>query len=149
MQKFLNVRWITFYGVTIAFVIALFSTVTNYGEANLSAPAKIAGRYRINAKNLPGCLKAETLILSIDQSGIYLNGSLTASGDSTLINKQKRSLTGLWNQQQLTLSGSPQIQPCKQEQVKLDGTINQAQLKGRISLASIKGSTNFTAQQEK
>ncbi len=147
MQSFFNPRWIAFYGATIAVVVALFSFATSYGETNLQAPTKIAGRYRINANDLPGCLKNQTLILVIDQSGIYLNGALLASGDTTQINKQTRSLTGLWNHQQLTLNGIPQLQSC-QPNIKIDGAIEQSQLKGRLSLVS-GGSTDFIASLEK
>ena len=64
----LNFKSLAFYAGSIGFVVALFSFATAYGEANLKAPNKLEGRYRIAAQSLPGCLKADALILTIQQS---------------------------------------------------------------------------------
>ncbi len=148
-----NLKSLSFYGATLAFVVALFSFTTNYGESNLRAPTKIAGRYRLSGKNLPGCLKAETLILSIEQSGIYLNGALLSEKDASqtaTAAKKKPLLTGLFQQPQLELSGKPSLDNCKGERsltnLQIQGTIDQATLKGKILLAS--GNINFTAKRE-
>ena len=53
-----NLTSLAFYTGAIGAVVALFSFATAYGEANLKAPTKLDGRYRIAAQALPGCLKA-------------------------------------------------------------------------------------------
>jgi hypothetical protein len=153
-MNFFSAKSLAFYGSTIAFVITLFSLSTSYGETNLKAPTKIAGRYRLKAENLPGCLKAETLILTIDQSGIYLNGSLISETDDaqTAAAKKQPSLMGVW-QQQLELSGAlSHLDKCQSivptPVVKIQGTVNQATLKGVIQLASLSPSVEFVAQRE-
>lgn len=62
--------------MAISSVVVLFKVVTAYGETNLKAPPAIGGPYRISTQNLPGCLKANRLVLNIKQSSIYLFGSL-------------------------------------------------------------------------
>jgi len=150
MKSLFNAKWLTFYGVTIAFVVALFSVATNYGETNLKAQPKITGRYKVIAENLPGCLKAKTLILSIEQSGIYLNGSLLESDHSTqeqTAAKKKPSLMGLFQQQNLELSGNiTQIQGCENSAIALQSTIVQNTLKGKLSLNDT--AVDFVAQRE-
>ena len=76
MMSHFNLKSLAFYGIAISSVVVLFKVVTAYGETNLKAPPPIGGPYRISAQNLPGCLKADTLVLNIKQSGIYLFGSL-------------------------------------------------------------------------
>jgi hypothetical protein len=132
----------SFYGVAILFVMALFSVTTNYGEANLKAPMKIAGRYRITAKNLPGCLKSEPLVLSIEQSGIYLSGSLLEADEriqTQTAAKKKPDLTGLWENQNLSLSGDLiHLRSCEPEEltIQIQGSIAKNLLKGTLKLGS-------------
>ena len=76
MRSHFNFKSLTFYGVAIGFVLILFNLVTRYGEANLKAPARIDGRYRLSIAQLPDCLKSADPVLTIQQSGIYLNGFL-------------------------------------------------------------------------
>jgi hypothetical protein len=151
MKSLFNAKWLTFYGTTIAFVIALFSIVTNYGEANLTAPTKISGRYKISGKTLPGCLKDKDLILAIGQSGIYLNGSLLESDHSTheaTASRKRPSLTGQFNPPKLELSGTlSQIPDCKNAAIVMKSTIAQNTLNGHLSLNNT--SSNFVAQLEK
>ena len=109
-MKFFNLTSLTFYAGSIAAVVALFSFATSYGEAHLKAPTKLDGRYRIAAQNLPGCLKADALILTLQQSGLYLSGSLLNADetDKTLTaSKKKPSLMGTLDRDQLTVSGVP------------------------------------------
>lgn len=150
MKSLFSAKWLMFYGGTIAFVIALFSIATNYGEANLKAQPKISGRYKISATDLPGCLKSKTLILSIEQSGIYLNGSLLESDHSTqeqTASRKKPSLTGTFRQSDLELSGSAaQIQGCENSAIVLSSTIAQNTLNGRLSLNN--AAVNFVAQRK-
>ena len=85
----------------------LFKVVTAYGESSLKAPTSINGRYRLYTQN-PNCLKSNAQILAIQQSGIYLNGSLLpASTDvqQLTIAEQKPSLTGQMNNNQISLAG--------------------------------------------
>lgn len=150
MKSLFSVKWLTFYGATIAFVVALFSVVTNYGEANLKAPSKISGRYKISSKKLPGCLKGKDLILAIEQSGIYLNGSLLESDHSTheaTASRKKPSLTGQFNPPKIDLSGTlSQIPECQDATISIKSTIAQNTLKGNFSFNN--SSINFVAQPE-
>lgn len=151
MKSLFSTRWLAFYGTTIAFVVALFSIATNYGESNLKAQPKISGRYKITAADLPGCLESKTLVLSIEQSGIYLNGSLLESSHSTQAQtavRKRSSLTGVFRQPNLELSGTAaQIPGCKNSAIVLESTIAQDTLKGKLSLNNTAAS--FVAQREK
>lgn len=150
MRSLFSAKWLTFYGSSIAVVIALFSLVTNYGEANLKAQPKISGRYKISATDLPGCLKGKDLILSIDQSGVYLNGSILETSHSTqeqTASRKKPSLTGKFGQPNLELSGTlRQIQGCENSQISIQSTIEQSTLNGKLSIDNT--AANFVAQIE-
>ncbi|BAU14148.1 hypothetical protein LEP3755_46930 [Leptolyngbya sp. NIES-3755] len=150
MKGLFSAKWLTFYGGTIAFVIALFSLVTNYGEANLKAQPKISGRYKLSATDLPGCLRGKDLILSIDQSGVYLNGSILETPHSTqeqTASKKKPSLTGKFRQPNLELSGTlPQIQGCENSQISIQSTIDKTILRGNLSLKD--SASRFVAKLE-
>lgn len=147
-----NRKSLIFYGSILTFVVTLFNLTASYGEANLKAPEKISGRYRFNAKNLPGCFKAETLILTIEQSGIYLNGSLLSQEDSThkvTAARKRPQLKGLF-QNQIELSGKPSLETCQAESVaqliRIQGVIQQSTFKGKLYLPS--GEFNLIAQRE-
>jgi hypothetical protein len=62
--------------------------VTAYGETNLKAAPAIAGDYRFDAQNWPECLKSDSLVLTIEQSGVYLSGNLK-SDNSPVDGKKK------------------------------------------------------------
>ena len=105
-----HVKWksLAFYGLTIVAVLVLFKAVTIYGESNLKAAFEISDRYRlIFADNLSNCEKLDDLMLNIQQSGIYLNGSLLSALNNTDLtaSHQKPSLTGILTNQQLSFSG--------------------------------------------
>lgn len=156
-----NLKSLAFYGIAIGSVVILFSVVTAYGKTNLKAPPAISGRYRLDAQNLPGCLKAEALVLTVDQSGEYLHGSLLAADtvEKTAIQK-KHPLEGELHNQQLSLVGPvPGITNCNQSlnsgidserssSVKIQGRFEGKTLLGQITLNSIPESAEFTAQQE-
>lgn len=90
------------YGVAIILVLVLFKSVIVFGENHLQAPVKISDRYRLLlAKNLPNCQQSPELILNIQQSGIYVKASLWSAKTNT----HKNSLTGVFKNQQLHLSG--------------------------------------------
>jgi len=64
-----NFKSLTFYGIAITSVLALFKVVTAYGESNLNASTSINGRYRLSYTQ-PNCRQANALLLTIEQSGI-------------------------------------------------------------------------------
>lgn len=102
-----NLKSLSFYGVAIASVLALFKVVTAYGESNLKAPTSIEGRYRLSYTQ-PNC-RTNPLVLVIQQSGIYLNGSLlpALADDQQLRSAEKRpSLAGQMHNQQISLAGT-------------------------------------------
>jgi hypothetical protein len=153
MRKF-NVKTLMFYGVMIGSVIVLFKAITAYGETNLKAPPSIEGGYRINANHLPECLKTETLMLIINQSGIYLGGSLlpiNQNGELEISADEKPSLDGKLQKTGLTLSGNvPHLTSCKSSQkVKIEGIIKDNILTGKISLDSDNQMFEFSAKREK
>ncbi|XGV99401.1 MAG: hypothetical protein ACAF41_10750 [Leptolyngbya sp. BL-A-14] len=151
MGNHFNLKSLSFYGGAIAVVVALFSVVTAYGEANLKAAQKIDGRYQIPAQALPGCLKSEQLILLVQQSGIYLTGSLLASETAEALEKratERPSMTGNWENQRLTLQGDASYLPKCQGDVKIQGTIAQQSLNGTLSLSSAPGEIPFTGTLE-
>lgn len=147
-----NIKSLAFYGVAIGSVLILFKVVSAYGESNLKAPIAIGNRYRLNfTQTLPECLRSTNLVLNIEQSGIYLNGSLLPAE----INAQSAStgaisLTGLLDNQQLNLSGSVSgLAQCRTDQVQIQSRIQGENLIGQLRLPSIPGTINFTAQKEK
>ena len=147
-----NLKSLIFYGVAIGSVVVLFKVVTAYGESSLKASPPIEGRYRIDAKNLPGCLQAEALVLEIQQSGIYLNGSLLPTNnaaDSDKIVKEKPSLIGKFSEQKLSISGAiPHLTSCQNQSISLQGIVDGNTLKGQIALSSIPNAVDFIAQKE-
>ncbi len=155
----LNVKLLSFYGISLAFVAVLFKTVTAYGETNLKAPPAIAGSYRFDAKSLPQCLKSDALVLTIQQSGVYLSGNLrsgSSEGDRQTTAEEKPSLVGKWENQGLSLSGAvPNLAGCSESTaiaqnnyVKLRGIVEKDTLTGKISLTDRAAATDFTAQRE-
>ena len=147
-----NLKSLSFYGVAIGSVVILFNVVSAYGESKLKAPPAIDGRYRISAENLPECLKSQALILNIQQSGIYLSGSLLSAGNrahSETTAEENPSLTGLWQNEQLNLSGSvPHVTTCNNPAVTIQGRLEEKNIAGKMHLSSIPGKVEFTAQPE-
>jgi len=151
-----------FYGIAIGSVVVLFNIVSVYGESNLKARPAISGRYRIQAQNWPGCLKSEVLVLSISQSGIYLNGSLLAekSREESEINAEENpSLFGKWENKGLMLSGVvPRLINCdragdtakssSKTLVNIQGVMNGDILNGKISASSFSEVVDFSSQRE-
>ncbi|MBW4474614.1 MAG: hypothetical protein KME45_30195 [Stenomitos rutilans HA7619-LM2] len=151
MGKHFSLRSLSFYGGAIVFVVALFSVVTAYGEANLKAAQKIDGRYQISAQDLPGCLKSEQLLLLVQQSGIYLTGALLASDTVDTLEKratERPSLSGKWENQQLTLHGDASYLPKCKGDINVQGTIAEQSLNGKLSLSSAPGDIPFSAKRE-
>lgn len=156
---------LAFYTVAIGAVLLLFNVVTAYGEAKLKAPAPIDGRYRLSAQ-IPKCVKSNALVLTIQQSGIYLNGSLLpANANAQQASGEKKfSLNGLLRNQQLSLSGTvpsssvcnnlvPQAQTSappnnRSSTVSIQSQVKGETLQGKITLSGILEGIDFTAQRE-
>lgn len=155
MSRF-SLKYFAFYGITIAAVVVLFKVVTAYGETNLKAPFLMDGDYRLSAEKLPGCLKADGLVLNIKQSGTYLFGTLlpvNASEKTVTSAAQKPSLSGRLNNQEINLAGAlPHLESCNSSgvssRVKIQGTVKQDTLTGKIRLSSIPTVAEFTAIKE-
>jgi len=162
-MRHFNWKSLAFYGGAIVVVVVLFKAVTAYGNAKLKAPPAIGGDYRLNSQTLPGCLKSDALLLHIQQSGVYLNGSLrSADGNTQLATaaQEKPSLTGHISDKQLNLVGSvPFVSRCKNLaqqadaskqplSVKIQGVVNGETLTGQIALSSVPTAAEFTAQRE-
>jgi hypothetical protein len=104
-----SLKSLAFYGTAIGSVLLLFNIVTAYGESSLKAPSSINGRYRLQfSQNLPDCEKSDSVLLNIQQSGIYLNASaLAMDTDHEASTKSDiSSLSGILNGQSLKLKGS-------------------------------------------
>ncbi len=151
----LNLKSLAFYGVAIGLVLVLFNVVTVYGETHLKAPPQIASNYSlVFAENLPVCEKSEPLFLNIQQSGVYLNASLSPNNNSATT-KKKSSLTGKLNNQQLTLSGqAPKSILCNVAGQTQKVTIQmqlakKSDLTGQISIDGFPKPVGFIATAEK
>ncbi|MFM7426994.1 MAG: hypothetical protein ACKO7W_18685 [Elainella sp.] len=104
-----------FYAIAVSTVLGLFQLTTAYGEANLKAPPNLNGRYLTDA-TAPGCPSDSRLVLTIQQSGRYLNAALElASANQTQTPPpQAFGLRGNWRQQ-ISLAGSaPALAACQQ-----------------------------------
>ena len=99
MSGFFNLRSLLFYSGSLGAVVLLFIVATAYGENQLKAPPRIDGHYRVTATNLPACLANQPLLLIVQQSGIYLNGTLVAeqAGNEPKKEVEKPTLRGIWN----------------------------------------------------
>jgi hypothetical protein len=156
---------VLFYAGTLGAVVILFQQVTQYGETHLQAPPNLNGRY-VSAEDVPGCPATTRLALDIQQSGIYLSGSLRLLNPQTATEKtapiaseEKPSLHGLWQSEQLTLSGStPAFADCQTSTdsttnstvpVKIEGSLRSEPvgLNGKIALGNAEPIA-FTAQRE-
>jgi hypothetical protein len=97
---------LAFYGGAIAFVVALFGVVTAYGEANLKTAQSIGGEYRLNLPVSAPCGSGKSVLLSVQQSGIYVAAALT---NPALMRSQTgfkvMTLSGQWQNQRLNLEG--------------------------------------------
>lgn len=112
---------LAFYVIAISSALVIFKTfqnITVYGESKLKAPQSINGDYELQlAEQLPNCQKPNSLVLNIQQSGIFLNSSLfpklpaAANSKLSTTNENNSSLNGKLNQQKFSRSGkiSPTI----------------------------------------
>lgn len=138
-----------FYAVAIGSVVLLFNRVTAYGNRNLQASQNIEGNYLINAKNLPQCLKSDDLALKLQQSGVYLVGSLTNNLRQAAASAEERpTLTGEWRGGQLSLKGPLKNEACPENtQVAIAGSLTQKALNGQLNL-NAEPPVKFTAQRQ-
>ncbi|MBW4682004.1 MAG: hypothetical protein KME19_18075 [Microcoleus vaginatus WJT46-NPBG5] len=155
-----SLKSLSFYGIAIGSVAVLFNLVSAYGEKNLKAPPAIAGRYLIPTKNVPGCKNPQGVVLTLNQSGIYLNGFLSPADRQTQsaeIAEEKPSLEGKFEQKKLNLLGVVgQSKLCKEldnkapstQFVKITGEIEGEKLKGQMRLSSTPKPIEFTAKRE-
>ncbi|WP_138503027.1 hypothetical protein [Nostoc sp. PA-18-2419] len=158
-MNYSNFKSLAFYGLTIASVLLLFKTVTVYGENNLKAPAKVSRSYRLTlAENLPNCKKSDTLILNIEQSGIYLNASVSPTNTNANTD-EKYSLIGILRNQQLNLSGKvnsssfcnirhSQNEPLNSVTIQMQ-LVNRGSIPGQLTFNGIPQTLKFTAVSEK
>ena len=137
-----------FYAVAIGSVVLLFNRVTAYGNRNLQASQNIEGNYLIKAENLPQCLKSDDLALKLQQSGVYLVGSLTNNLRKAAASAEERpTLTGEWRGGQLSLKGPLKNEACPDTQVAIAGSITQKALNGQLKI-NAEPPVKFTAQRQ-
>ncbi|MBM0741824.1 hypothetical protein JOY44_09350 [Phormidium sp. CLA17] len=151
MKGHFSPKSLIFYGCAIGSVTLLFSLASAYGEANLKAPDKIDGRYPLSTSSLPDCVQAQSLVIDVQQSGVYLTGSLLPNPASEKILQMahdRPSLTGDWDNQQLTLGGSVPYLPNCQGTVSIQGMINKDTLTGTFRLSSDASEVPFFAKRE-
>jgi hypothetical protein len=101
-----QLKSLTFYGIAIGFVVGLFSIVTAYGEANLKTAQSIGGDYLLKLPLIEGCKEEEPVMLSIQQSGIYVAAALVNPNlkSSKMVSKPM-TLSGQWQNRRINLSG--------------------------------------------
>jgi hypothetical protein len=147
-----SLKSLAFYGTAIGSVLVLFNVVTAYGEKHLKAPPSIDGRYRLQAENLPDCLRSQPLVLMVEQSGIYVRGLLRQEQVSTspeTTAEEKPALSGLWQEQNLNLSGAaPALAACARASVTIDATLERDTLNGQLRLGSGPEAIAFSAKRE-
>jgi hypothetical protein len=112
-------RLTAFYGLTLVLVLGLFKGITAHGET-LLAPPNLGGQYRLQSPSLIGC---SSLVLDLQQSGIYLNGAITPQSnppDSQEVtpHPSRPTLTGHWHDSALTLTGRLDL-TCLQSEIQL------------------------------
>ena len=153
MSRSSRSKHLLFYVGVIGIVLVLFQGVTAYGEANLKAPPNLNGRY-LSTSPPPGCPEGDRLVLTLQQSGIYVNGFMTLesvkdsqnaqSGDAT--SEEKPSLTGLWKPEQLSLSGQTNaLKTCAVG--SLPGVTGAAiALQGQVTNTTFTGQLSYESQ---
>jgi hypothetical protein len=142
-----SLKSIGLYSLAIGSAIVFFQVVTSYGEAKITAPIAITGNYLITAPKLPDCLNNKQLLLTLQQSGIYLNAGLSNHLNNTLsISDRRPTLSGRLQAQKLNLAGLVPTAICtKPSQLHIaaaishiDTTIakNTPQLQGQLWLST-------------
>ncbi len=152
MNRF-NLKFLSFYMVTIALVVLLFNRVSTYGNTQLKAPPAIAGDYLIEPQKQRNCLTAAPLLLTIEQSGIYLTGLLKVgtSNAETKSDGEVAALNGKFQADQIQLSGVTSASVCSgNDKIEMVGSVTQDLLMGQLKILTYPGQTvNFIAQLQK
>ncbi len=144
-------KFLIFYAAATGAVITLFTLTTAYGEAHLRAQEPIGGQYEIVLSALPPCLQAlvpasktesttaptaPSMLLVLQQSGRYVTGELLpgdASAEQLKTATQRPTWMGQWRDRRLVLTAT--LSQCPQP-LTLDGTLENAQLRGTLSLGA-------------
>jgi len=140
MKSHFDLRSLIFYTGSIGVVVILFTVATAYGEKNLQAPRRIDGSYPLTMQVPANCLKGKPVNLLLQQSGVFLTGALLptdASEQATRIAQERPSLSGRWQNDELTLTGHLGRDWTCNDTVKITGSLNQNSLIGTLSLSSV------------
>jgi hypothetical protein len=105
-MKAAQLKYLAFYGGTIAFVLGLFTVVTSYGETYLKAAQSVEGNYLLTLPPTVDCGGSVPVTLAVQQSGMYVAAALV---NPALPHAQtafkSMTLSGQWQNQQLILAG--------------------------------------------
>jgi hypothetical protein len=105
-MKSSQLKYLAFYGGTIAFVLGLFTVVTTYGETHLQTAPSIEGNYLLALPISAPCGGGTPVTLTLQQSGVYVAAALV---NPALPRNQTAfkpmTLSGQWRNQQLSLTG--------------------------------------------
>jgi len=151
VKEHFNLRSLIFYATAIGLVVALFSGTTAYGEKNLQAPRSIHGRYPLAMQAPNECLQAKPLYLLLQQSGIFLTGSLLAVDapeQAVRIARERPSLSGRWQNNQLSLTGELGRNWACNATVKIDGQFTEKTLNGTLTLSTLSTPIPFSGNRE-
>jgi len=157
MKNHFNLKSLAFYGIAISSVLLLFKVVSAYGEANLKAQTSIQGSYLLSLdQNLPDCLELSDLVLEIQQSGIYLNGSLLLAESSpreARAGEKRPTLTGKLSDRALQLAGNvPLAAICHRpvaavvNAIAISSQIQPEGMVGKLSLGTTAREIAFSAK---
>jgi hypothetical protein len=157
-MKSSQLKYLAFYGGTIAFVLALFTAVTSYGETHLKAAQSVEGNYLFTLPTTANCGGGVPVTLAVQQSGMYVAAALVnpASPHAQTAFKSM-TLSGQWRNQQLKLTGKVPVEAlCEKAKntgaiaVNIEGAItmhqestgqpqssNSSSLTGTLSLNSV------------
>ncbi len=122
-----SAKSIGLYSLAIGSAIGFFNIVTSYGEANVKAPLLVTGNYLITSPNLPACFQQKQLVLKVQQSGMYLNASITTASQMSGTDRESRpTFSGRLHDLQLELNGQMPADICPQgSQLKISSKISQ------------------------
>jgi hypothetical protein len=149
MKEHFNFKSLKLYGIMIGSVLVLFKAVTAYGETRLKAPQLVAGNYQLDFQSLPECLGRGNISLNLEQSGIYLFGTL-------LIKEQKIELDGKFNDGQISLFGQANRiaeceisdEPKEKRGIAIEGSTQDKKFLGEIRWNSSPQDIDFTGTLE-
>ncbi len=144
-----NQKSLIFYGIAIGSVVILFRIVIWYGTTYLKAPRSIQGQYGLTLAATPQCPQSSPLILTIQQSGIYLSGQLEVLKTDSLPSSAALTLNGKWDAPRVKLEGKLRaVNICRQpvDMVEISGTFEGSSLGGQIKSPNLPEQIAFRAQ---